>query len=111
VRAFYERAAEGDLAGSWRLAGPGMRAAFGNSFETFSGDLGSLRAITFDQLEQTGQARATPRPSASRTVAEHTDRTSAAAARSGPCAARRAGGWSSPYGVNVRASERVDLRA
>ncbi len=74
VRAFYTRAAEGDLRGSWRLAGPKMRAAFGGSFDTFQGDLGSLRSITFRRIEQT----ATSGDSATVTVetlAEHTDRT------------------------------------
>jgi serine/threonine protein kinase len=74
VRAFYSRAAEGDLEGAWRLAGPQMRAAFGNSFDTFSGDLGSLRAITFRKLSQT-EATATSAVVALETVAEHTDRT------------------------------------
>jgi serine/threonine-protein kinase len=74
VRAFYERAAEGDLRGSWRLAGPRMRAAFGNSFETFSGDLGSLRAITFDRIDQTAAAGDTATVTVA-TLAEHTDRT------------------------------------
>ena len=74
VRAFYERAADGDLGGSWRLAGPEMRAAFGNSRETFEGDLGSLRGITFERLEQT-QATSTTATVELQTVAEHTDRT------------------------------------
>ncbi|HEV3000843.1 MAG TPA: protein kinase [Solirubrobacteraceae bacterium] len=74
VRAFYERAAEGDLAGAWRLAGPRMRAAFGNSLEVFSADLGSLRSITFRRLAQTGTAGDTSTV-ALETVAEHTDRT------------------------------------
>ncbi|HEX8120131.1 MAG TPA: serine/threonine-protein kinase [Solirubrobacteraceae bacterium] len=74
VRAFYSRAAEGDLEGAWRLAGPQMRAAFGNSFETFSGDLGSLRAITFRRLSQTETTGSTA-VVALETIAEHTDRT------------------------------------
>lgn len=74
VRAFYERAADGNLAGAWRLAGPRMRSAFGNSRDTFAGDLGSLRAITFDRLEQTETTDATAIVEIA-TVAEHTDRT------------------------------------
>ncbi|HEV2785144.1 MAG TPA: hypothetical protein VGV67_02045, partial [Solirubrobacteraceae bacterium] len=74
VRSFYERAAEGDLAGSWRLAGPRMRAAFGNSLPTFKGDLGSLRAITFHALKQTETTSRTATVSLE-TTAEHTDRT------------------------------------
>ncbi len=74
VRAFYERAAEGDLAGAWRLAGPRLRADFGNSLDAFSGDLGSLRSITFRRIEQEGTAGETATV-ALETVAEHTDRT------------------------------------
>jgi serine/threonine protein kinase len=51
VRAFYRRAAAGDHRAAWRLAGPGMRAAFGNDFERFRSDLSSLRRIEFQQLE------------------------------------------------------------
>ncbi|HEX8085142.1 MAG TPA: serine/threonine-protein kinase [Solirubrobacteraceae bacterium] len=74
VRAFYTRAADGDLAGAWRLAGPKMRAAFGNDRDTFEADLGSLRAIAFRRLAQT-EATATTATVAIETVAEHTDRT------------------------------------
>jgi hypothetical protein len=74
VRAFYERAAEGDLDGAWRLAGPEMRAAFGGSRDTFKTDLGSLRAIRFERLETTGATEATATV-VLQTIAEHTDRT------------------------------------
>jgi serine/threonine-protein kinase len=50
VRAFYRRAAAGHYAAAWRLAAPGMRAAFGNSFERFRSDLSSLRRIEFQQV-------------------------------------------------------------
>ncbi len=50
VRAFYRRAAAGDHRAAWRLAGPGMRAAFGNSFERFRSDLSSLRRVEFERL-------------------------------------------------------------
>jgi len=50
VRAFYRRAAAGDYKAAWRLAGPGMRTAFGNDFTRFRSDLSSLRRIEFDRL-------------------------------------------------------------
>src|SRR4051794_22783033 len=50
VRAFYRRAAAGQYRAAWRLAGPGMRSAFGNSFERFRGDLSSLRRIKFERV-------------------------------------------------------------
>jgi len=50
VRAFYRRAAAGDHRAAWRLAGPGMRTAFGNSFERFRSELASLRRIEFERL-------------------------------------------------------------
>ena len=68
VRDFYERAARDDFAGAWELAGPGMRAAFGNSLESFSRDLGSLQSIEFLQLRARGNTVTV------RTVATHTDR-------------------------------------
>lgn len=50
VRAFYRRAAAGDYARAWALAGPGMRRAFGNSLQRFSRDLSSLRRIHFKRV-------------------------------------------------------------
>ena len=50
VRAFYRRAAAGEYRAAWRLAGPGMRTAFGNSFERFRSDLSSLRRIEFERV-------------------------------------------------------------
>jgi serine/threonine-protein kinase len=50
VRAFYRRAAAGDYAAAWRLAGPGMRSAFGDSFERFRNDLSSLQRIEFERV-------------------------------------------------------------
>jgi len=73
VRAFYRRAAAGDYRGAWRLAGPGMRAAFGNSFERFRGDLSSLRSIEFERVEVTRRDDASATVELS-TVATHADR-------------------------------------
>jgi hypothetical protein len=74
VRAFYTRAAAGDFAGAWALAGPRMRAAFGNSVATFERDLSSLRRVTFRRLaiasRSSGRATVTVE-----TVALHTNRT------------------------------------
>jgi serine/threonine-protein kinase len=50
VRAFYRRAAAGDYRAAWRLAGPGMRTAFGNSFERFRSDFSSLRRVEFERV-------------------------------------------------------------
>jgi cytoskeletal protein RodZ len=73
VRAFYERAAAGDFRGAWRLAGPGMRAVFGNSRAEFSRQLSSLQQIEFEELgvEQRTDGSATVRL---RTVATHANR-------------------------------------
>ena len=53
VRAFYRRAAAGDFARAWKLAGPGMRSAFGNSSERFRSELSSLRQIEFERVAVT----------------------------------------------------------
>jgi eukaryotic-like serine/threonine-protein kinase len=53
VRAFYERAAAGDFAGAWRLAGPKMRAAFGGSRDRFEAEMSSLKRIDFQRLAVT----------------------------------------------------------
>ena len=50
VRAFYRRAAAGDYARAWSLAGPQMRRAFGNSLQRFTRDLSSLQRIGFQRV-------------------------------------------------------------
>ena len=55
VRAFYRRAAAGEFAAAWRLAGPAMRDAFGGSFERFRSDLSSLRRIEFERVAVVGR--------------------------------------------------------
>ena len=74
VRAFYERAAEGDLDGAWELAGPGAREQFGGSRSTFDNTLDSLERIEFTRLRTT-DASDTSATVAIATVATHTDRT------------------------------------
>jgi serine/threonine-protein kinase len=103
VRAFYERAAEGDLAGAWRLAGPRFRGDFGNSFEAFRGDLGSLRSITFRRLEQQGTAGDTATV-ALQTVAEHTDRTDRCAGTVQTVKNAKGRWLVEPYGVSCDSS-------
>ena len=73
VRAFYERAAEDDFAGAWRLAGPGMRAVYGGSRTEFARQLGSLERIEFQELATEGRSGSTATVRV-RTVATHTDR-------------------------------------
>jgi hypothetical protein len=74
VRSFYGLAAQGKFDAAWRLAGPRMRAAFGNSAERFKTDLGSLKSITFQKLLVTSRSgdQATLQV---QTVARHTDHT------------------------------------
>jgi len=74
VRSFYELAARGELNAAWHLAGPHMRAAFGNSVDRFRADLGSLKAITFQKLSVTSRSsdEATLQV---QTIARHTDHT------------------------------------
>ena len=74
VRSFYELAARGELNAAWHLAGPHMRAAFGNSVERFRSDLGSLKSITFQKLSVTSRSsnEATLQV---QTIARHTDHT------------------------------------
>jgi serine/threonine protein kinase len=74
VRAFYERAADDDFEGSYALAGPGFREAFGGSQEGLEGTLGSLESITFEELEQVSREGGTATVRIA-TVARHTDRT------------------------------------
>ncbi len=72
VRAFYERAAADDFAGAWRLAGPGMRAAFGDSRDRFESEMSSLRRITFERLAVTQRSDAMVTVDI-RSTATHTD--------------------------------------
>jgi hypothetical protein len=72
VRAFYRRAAAGDFARAWRLAGPAMRRAFGGSLAQFTRDLSSLRHVEFQQVSVVGRdSRGTTVEI--RTVATHAD--------------------------------------
>jgi hypothetical protein len=50
VRAFYRRAAAGEYARAWSLAGPRMRQAFGNSLQRFRRDLSSLQRVRFERV-------------------------------------------------------------
>ena len=74
VRSFYELAARGDSNAAWHLAGPRMRAAFGNRVDRFRSDLGSLKSITFQKLSVTNRSgdQATLQV---QTFARHTDHT------------------------------------
>ena len=74
VRAFYEAAARDDFAAAYALAGPRMRAAFGNSERGLENTLGSLESIRFERLEvaERDGSGATVRVA---TVARHTNRT------------------------------------
>jgi predicted Ser/Thr protein kinase len=73
VRAFYRRAAAGDFAGAWRLAGPGMRAVFGDSREELERQLSSLQRIEFERLAVVDRADGSATVEV-RSVATHTDR-------------------------------------
>jgi hypothetical protein len=73
VREFYGRAAEGDFAGAWRLAGPEMRALFGNSRAEFERQLGSLEEIEFERVAVVERADGSATLEV-RSVATHTDR-------------------------------------
>jgi hypothetical protein len=72
VRAFYDRAAAGDYAGAWQLAGPGMRRAFGDSLDQFTRDLSSLRHVEFQQVSVAGRSPGAVTVEI-RTVATHSD--------------------------------------
>ena len=90
VRSFYELAARGEFNAAWHLAGPRMRAAFGDSVDRFRSDLGSLKSITFQKLSVTSRSgnQATLQV---QTVARHTDHTDHC---TGTLAAvRRGSGW------------------
>ena len=73
VRAFYERAAEDDFAGAWRLAGPRMRAVYGGDRAEFERQLASLERIEFPELALQARSGSTATVRV-RTVATHTDR-------------------------------------
>jgi serine/threonine-protein kinase len=73
VRAFYRRAAAKNFDGAWALAGPAMRAVFGNSEAEFRRQLSTLERIEFEELAvvERGDGSATVRL---RTVATHANR-------------------------------------
>jgi hypothetical protein len=73
VRAFYRRAAEGDFAGAWRLAGPGMRSVFGDSRAEFERQLSTLERIEFERLAVVERADGSATVEVS-SIATHTDR-------------------------------------
>jgi eukaryotic-like serine/threonine-protein kinase len=74
VRSFYELAARGEFNAAWHLAGPRMRAAFGNSVDRVRSDLGSLKSITFQKLSVTSRS-GNQATLLVQTVARHTDHT------------------------------------
>jgi serine/threonine protein kinase len=74
VRAFYRRAAAGEFPAAWRLAGPAMRRAFGNSLQRFRSDLSSLRHIEFQRIVITDRSDGSASV-AIQTIATHTDHT------------------------------------
>ena len=73
MRAFYRRAAAGDYEAAWALAGPGMRRAFGDSFERFSRDLSTLRRIEFVRVSVVAADQSSATVDI-QTIATHTDR-------------------------------------
>jgi eukaryotic-like serine/threonine-protein kinase len=73
VRAFYRRAAARDYRAAWRLAGPAMRRAFGNSFDRFRTDLASLRHIEFERVQIVDRSH-TSATLQIETIATHTER-------------------------------------
>jgi serine/threonine-protein kinase len=73
VRAFYTRAANGNFGGAWRLAGPGMRAVFGDSRAEFERQLSSLERIEFEELAVVERADGSATIEVS-SIATHTDR-------------------------------------
>jgi hypothetical protein len=73
VRAFYRRAAAGEYARAWRLAGPRMRQAFGNDLQRFTRDLSSLQRIQFGRVAIVARDEAGATV-AIRSIATHTDR-------------------------------------
>jgi hypothetical protein len=73
VRAFYRDAANGNFPAAWRLAGPQLRHAFGDSFDRFRSDLSSLRNVRFERVAVT-QRDDSSATLEIQTVATHTDR-------------------------------------
>jgi hypothetical protein len=72
TKAFYERAADDDYAGAWKLAGPGFRQQL-NGYDAFRSQFSTLRSVRFDRLKTTSETgnRATVAIS---TQATHTNR-------------------------------------
>lgn len=68
---FYKRAAAGDYAGAWALAGPGFREQIG-TFEGFRQEQSTLESIEFKQADVVSQ-RGDSAEVAIQTVATHTD--------------------------------------
>jgi eukaryotic-like serine/threonine-protein kinase len=73
VRAFYRRAAARNYRAAWRLAGPAMRLAFGNSFERFRADLSSLRHVEFKRVKIVDRSDASAKLQIE-TIATHAER-------------------------------------
>ncbi|MBE2320771.1 protein kinase [Solirubrobacter sp. CPCC 204708] len=73
VRAFYRRAAAGEYAGAWSLAGPRMRQAFGNDLQRFTRDLSSLQRIEFERITVIARDKAGA-TIAIRSIATHANR-------------------------------------
>ena len=97
VRAFYELAARDDFEGAWALAGPAMRAAFGDDIGQFRAELDSLESIDFARLEVVDRG-ADDVTVAVQTTARHTDRTDSC--RGNLRAVRAGDGWQvEPAGV------------
>jgi hypothetical protein len=71
VTSFYERAAAGDYAGAWALAGPGFREQIG-TFEGFRQEQSTLESIDFEQADVVSQSSDSAQV-AIRTVATHAD--------------------------------------
>jgi len=71
VTSFYERAAAGDYARAWALAGPGFREQIG-TFEGFRQEQSTLESIDFEQADAVSQSSESAQV-AIRTVATHTD--------------------------------------
>jgi hypothetical protein len=72
-RAFYQRAASGHYRAAWRLAGPAMRAAFGDRFDQFQAQLSSLRDIQFKRVTLLSRTASTATLEIE-TIATHTNR-------------------------------------
>jgi serine/threonine protein kinase len=98
VRGFYERAARDDFAGAWALAGPRMRAAFGNDQQRMARDLRSLESIRFVRLKERSRNGSDATLDV-QTVARHTDHTDRCSGTLG--AVRGGGNWrAEPRGLS-----------